>query len=65
MTREEALQAQRKLWSVTGGWVTFPPDGICYSCGGDIVQFYLGLNSPRIHTEMVTGCPRCNRSLVS
>lgn len=54
----------------------FPPrDGICWSCNSNIYEeqtrevngktYSTGIPLEQAKTELITGCPHCNRSYVS
>ena len=56
--RAALLTAQKASWPE--GFMAFPSDGKCWSCGNDLI-----LNSPLVDlSRMMTGCPKCHRSFV-
>ena len=55
LTRDELLQAQRKLCADKRYPHFAPTSGVCYSCRKDIV-------TPEWAETLITGCPKCCRS---
>lgn len=49
----------RKKCTINGDMFFGPFDGICGSCGGDLVEHY-----NKTGVAVPTGCPLCNRSFV-
>lgn len=58
--RDRLISAQVKLQLFnTGNWACFfPREGFCEYCLADLVA----IKKDKLETEMVTGCPVCNRS---
>ncbi len=57
--RQVSLEEWKRKCAIDGDLLFVPSDGICWSCGGDLVKNYL-------ETGLVwkTCCPLCNRSFV-
>ena len=60
--RNRLLDAQKAHWKHFGGWVSFPADGNCFSCGYDLIA---NLPEERVKGSLISSCPRCSRSFVS
>lgn len=61
VTRQDFIRNQEQLCKKRGIPVFMPYNGICWSCGRDIVAPLIkeGLNGGETH---MTGCPFCHRS---
>ena len=56
---EQKIKAQKDYTDRTGYPHFAPNDGICWDCGK---QIYEKITMEKATTELITGCPRCNRS---
>ena len=62
MNEVEIKIASQKVYCESKGcWGYSPTDGVCGFCGR---QIYERITLERAESEMVTGCPFCNRSFV-
>ena len=65
----KAIQAQEKLCEEKGYPHFAPRDGRCWSCRRNIYEEYerpsgykTGVQVEKASTELITGCPHCNRT---
>ena len=61
---KECIEAQRKYCRDNNYPCFIPNDGKCFSCRKQIFSEYNdgGINIKRASSELITGCPHCNRS---
>lgn len=68
---QESIKAQRNYCEKTGAPHFAPRNGVCWSCNKNIYEEHpwkynpeitSGIDVERAATELVTGCPHCNRS---
>lgn len=69
-----AVKAQKDYWKSNGLPNFAPRNGVCWNCnkniyeqhekryGGDVKGFVTGISVEKAGSELVTGCPHCNRS---
>ena len=64
----EAIAAQKKLQQEKGYPDFAPRDGVCYRCRKNIYSeidhgdYQTGIWVEKAASELITGCPHCNRS---
>lgn len=64
----KAIEAQREYTSENKYPHFAPPSGLCYKCRQQIYSpidkgtYITGISVERAGSELVTGCPHCNRS---
>jgi predicted nucleic acid-binding Zn-ribbon protein len=61
-TIAEKIKAQAAYHRRTGNPAFAPSDGICWACHR---QIYDRISLETASTELITGCPFCNRSYCS
>ena len=67
--KEKSIQAQRNYCKENKLPHFAPHDGRCWSCGKNIYEPFTrqngrisGVETERASSELITGCPHCNRS---
>lgn len=67
----EAVKAQKVYCDESGAPHFAPSNGVCWNCNKNIYQEYpskynpnitCGISAEKAKTQLVTGCPHCNRS---
>lgn len=75
---EKSIEAQKRYCRENGDLIFAPKDGICWRCRrniyekhtketiflGEIEIITTGIDVEKASTELITGCPHCNKSFV-